>query len=98
MEDLEAMEIALGVLTALSRKGTPNPADVAHPVEFVGPRRDGMDLDELACMVIQRALKKRQDLRLYKAVGYLAFTGTLIAHAWPESSSVTPWNASGGSN
>ena len=65
---LAAMEAALRILTALSQKYPPNPGDVALLVEFAGPQPEGADLDEFACIAVQTALKKRQDLRRFRDV------------------------------
>ena len=63
MTDLDSMETALRVLLALSQESTPNPADVGHLVKFAGPQPEGMGLDDFACMVIQKALTMRQNVR-----------------------------------
>ena len=61
------METALRVLIALSQESTPNPADVAHLVNFAGPQPEGIGLDEFACMVIQKAMKMRQNVWLSRS-------------------------------
>jgi hypothetical protein len=60
---LEAMEIALRVLTAASYKRAPDPSDLAKLEEYTGPKPEGMDVDEYACRAVQEALKRRADLR-----------------------------------
>jgi hypothetical protein len=62
------MELALRVLAALTQKRHPNPADVhrLRTIAETGARE--LPLDELACEVIQRALKHRAEARK-KATG-----------------------------
>jgi DNA-binding NtrC family response regulator len=59
---MDALMTALRVLTALNQHAVPNPDDVmvlrAH-----APLRVDADLDELACDVIQQALKRRAEIR-----------------------------------
>ena len=62
VESVEAMQIALRVLTALTEKIAPDPADV-EALRRLAPSRDHAHLDELACEVIQQALKRRGDSR-----------------------------------
>jgi hypothetical protein len=62
------MELALRVLAALTQKRHPNPADVdrLRTVAETGARE--LPPDELACEVIQQALKHRAEARK-KAMG-----------------------------
>jgi hypothetical protein len=53
------METALRVLTAINRKGHPDPADIDILRAYAGPQREGISVDEFACEVIQKALKSR---------------------------------------
>jgi len=59
---MRAMKTALRVLTRISERRTPDPEDVAELRTFL-PERDGIPPDELACEVIQQALKQRSDRR-----------------------------------
>ena len=65
---LAVMEAALRVLTALSQKHPPSPRDITLLVEFAGPQPEGVDFDEFACLVVQTALKRRQDARRFREV------------------------------
>jgi hypothetical protein len=67
-QSLEAMTTALRVLTALTDKRYPDPADVETLRGYVPQLRDEPP-DELACEVIEQALKHR-------AVARSAQTGT----------------------
>ena len=62
-QTLEAMETALRVLIAIIAKCPPEPADVDALRAYAGPQPDGMGLDEFACQVIQKALKRRIEAR-----------------------------------
>jgi hypothetical protein len=66
-ESLEAMKTALRVLTALTEKLQPSPLDVDMLRQYAGPQPDGIGLDEYACDVIQRAIKRRAEVRRSKA-------------------------------
>jgi hypothetical protein len=65
---LQAMEVALRVLTALTEKRNPHPADVNRLRTIVDGSSRDLPLDELACEVIQRALRHRAEARK-KATG-----------------------------
>lgn len=56
------MKVALRVLTALNEKQTPNPQDLAE-LGRLAPLLNGLPPDELACEVIQLALKHRAEVR-----------------------------------
>ena len=62
-QSLEAMETALRVLSAINAKRHPDPGDVHALRTYAGPQPDGMGLDEFACEVIQKALKRRDEVR-----------------------------------
>ena len=62
-DTLDVIGIAFRVLTALSHQCEPDPKDVAEMELFVGLKPDGMDLDEFAFQVIQKALEKRTNQR-----------------------------------
>ena len=55
-----AMETALRILGALTRRQMPDPSDVASLRTYANV--DGRDLDVVACEVIQRALRHRAAL------------------------------------
>jgi hypothetical protein len=57
------MELALRVLTALTEKRHPDPADVERLHTMAEASTRGLPLDELACEVIQKALKHRAEAR-----------------------------------
>ena len=61
---LQAMELALRVLTALTEKRDPDPEDAnrLRAIAAVARVRE-LPLDELACEVIQQALKHRAEVR-----------------------------------
>jgi hypothetical protein len=59
---LEAMKVALRVLTALTEKREPAFEDVEALRQYV-PTATAESIDELACDVIQQALRKRADGR-----------------------------------
>lgn len=61
---LNAMKIAVRVLTAITEKRHPEPADVEE-LRRLDPLLRDMPLDELACDVIQQALKRRAELRAH---------------------------------
>jgi len=64
MEDsLAATEIALGVLTAITENRLPDPADIVALRSYADAHPDGIDLDELACTVIQKAMNRRDEGR-----------------------------------
>jgi hypothetical protein len=60
---LEAMETALRVLAAINAKQDPDPGDVHALRAYAGPQPDGMSLDEFAREIIQKALKRRAEMR-----------------------------------
>jgi hypothetical protein len=57
------MKLALRVLTALTQNKHPDADEVTALRELSGPTLQGMPLDELACEVIQKALKHRAAAR-----------------------------------
>ena len=57
------MATALRVLKAVMEKRHPDPADIAALRDLAGPQPQDIDVDELACEVIQTALKRRADAR-----------------------------------
>jgi hypothetical protein len=61
-QSLEAMQLALRVLTALTEKRYPDPEDLAH-LRQLAPDAAAKKPDELACEVIQNALKHRAAVR-----------------------------------
>ena len=56
------MEVALRVLQAITRRHSPEPADIAELRRLAPLLIDG-PLDEMACDVIEQALKRRARLR-----------------------------------
>jgi hypothetical protein len=66
-ESLEAMTTALRVLTALTEKRQPSPLDVDMLRQYAGPQPDGIGLDEYACDVIHRAIRRRSEVRTRSA-------------------------------
>jgi hypothetical protein len=61
-QSLRAIQIASRVLTDLGDRKEPDPADVAE-LRRLDPLLSDMPLDELACDVIQQALKRRAELK-----------------------------------
>jgi hypothetical protein len=61
-DELAALKLALRVLGAVSEKQYPDPRDLAALRELA-PDAAGMGADELACEVIQRAIKHRAQVR-----------------------------------
>jgi hypothetical protein len=59
---IEAMQLALRVLTALTEKRYPDPEDLAQ-LRQLAPDAAAKTPDELACEVIQNALKHRAEVR-----------------------------------
>ena len=59
---LEVIKTATRVLSALTENESPNAADVQTLRDY-DETRNGRDLDELACDVIQKALRHRADVR-----------------------------------
>jgi hypothetical protein len=62
-KSLDAMNAALRVLTAISKKQAPSSQDIIELETHAGPQPDGVDLDEFACTVIMQALKRRTEAR-----------------------------------
>jgi hypothetical protein len=58
----DALKTALRVLTALGDKHQADPADVAE-LQRLAPSLADTPLDELACEVIQQALRQRAEVR-----------------------------------
>jgi hypothetical protein len=56
------MKTALRVLSALTEKQHPDPADLEE-LQRLAPDAEGLALDELACEVIQQAILARQKVR-----------------------------------
>ncbi|HTR38876.1 MAG TPA: hypothetical protein VMH80_23380 [Bryobacteraceae bacterium] len=63
---LEVIKTATRVLSALTENQSPNPDDVQALREYDNST-NGRDLDELACDVIQKALRHRAQVRGRKA-------------------------------
>lgn len=59
---VDVMQAAVRVLRALTEKTAPDSSDVAMLKDF-DRSGNGRDLDELACDVIQKAVKRREQLR-----------------------------------
>jgi hypothetical protein len=62
-QSLSTMQTALRVLTAITEGRQPDPVDVAALHSYAGPQPAGTDLDEFACEVIQKAIKRRAEVR-----------------------------------
>ena len=58
LQPVEAMKIALSVLTALTERNFPNMADV-QALRAFAPEFEDLPPDELACEVIQHVLQDR---------------------------------------
>jgi len=58
----EQMTLAIRVLNALTDRHDPDPVDVLK-LKSINPSLTDMPLDELACEVIQQALKRRAEVR-----------------------------------
>jgi hypothetical protein len=56
--NVDAMMIAVRVLTSLNEKRLPDPADLGHLRQFAALSTH-LPADELACEVIQQAIKRR---------------------------------------
>ena len=65
-QSLEALETALRILSAINAKDHPDPADI-DALRACWPQRDGVGLDEFACEVIQKALKRRAEVGQHAA-------------------------------
>ena len=61
-ESIEIMKVALRVLTALTEKSAPQHADLDELLSFA-PDLTKLAADELACEVIQRAMKRQVHLQ-----------------------------------
>jgi hypothetical protein len=59
---LEVIQTATRVLTDLTDQRKPDPADIERLRDY-DEETNGRDLDELACDVIQKALRRRAELR-----------------------------------
>jgi hypothetical protein len=59
---IDAIKTATRVLAALNAKQQPDPADIQALREY-DERMHGLDFDELACDVIQKALRHRAAMR-----------------------------------
>jgi hypothetical protein len=68
MQDLEAMKTALRILMAIGERRQPNWADVELLRSLAPPMADA-SLEELACEVIQMALKNRALVRFAGNIG-----------------------------
>jgi hypothetical protein len=62
-DSLAATQIALRVLTAITENRLPDPGDVVALHSYAGAQPEGIDLDELACTVIQQAMNRRDEGR-----------------------------------
>ena len=62
-DSLAATEIALRVLTAITENRPPDPADVVALRSYADTQPEGIDLDKLACTVIQQAMNRRDEGR-----------------------------------
>lgn len=67
-QSLRAIQIASRVLTALGDRREPDPQDV-YELRRLDPLMGDMPLDELACDVIQQALKRRAELKAARKLG-----------------------------
>ena len=59
---IDAIKTATRVLAALTAKQEPDPADIQALLDYDQPT-NGRDFDELACDVIQKALRHRAAMR-----------------------------------
>jgi len=59
----EALKTGLRVLTAISHRTEPDAADVQELRRLAPLLADAASLDEIACDVIQQALKRRSEVR-----------------------------------
>jgi len=57
-DDISTMKSAIRVLMAITDRVEPTPTDVAE-LHRIAPECSDLPLDELACELVQRALKKR---------------------------------------
>jgi hypothetical protein len=63
MQDgINAMKTALRVLTAVTKMQNPEPADLDE-LRRLAPSLADSPIDELACAVIQQAIKRREAIR-----------------------------------
>jgi hypothetical protein len=72
-QSFDAMTTALRVLKAVTEKQLHDPADIAALRDLAGAQPQDIDADELACEVIQKALKRRVAAR--EARRRLEYTG-----------------------
>ena len=61
-QGIDAMTVALRVLTAMTKGKTPEPTDVEE-LKRLAPLLADQPLDELCCDIIQQAVKRRDLLR-----------------------------------
>ncbi len=66
-DSLDAMQTTLRVLTAITERRAPDPADMTRLRELAGPGHAQTEPDELACAVIQIAVKHREQVRRMNA-------------------------------
>ena len=59
---LEIIKTATRVLSAVTDQQTPDPADVQALRDFDG-RGNGRDLETLACDAVQKAIRRRTEIR-----------------------------------
>ena len=62
-ESLQALKLALRVLTAITENRNPDPADIEALRACEGSCSNGRGVEELACDVIQRSIEHRRKLR-----------------------------------
>ena len=62
-ESLSAMQISLRVLTAINHRQEPAREDIRFLRKLAGADSERIDVDELACIVIQDALARRAAAR-----------------------------------
>ncbi len=62
-QSLQAMQTALRILTTLTEKRRPDSRDVSELERLLGPRPNGIDLDEWACDAIMQAMKRMAAIR-----------------------------------
>lgn len=65
---MAAMTVALRVLAAITYKHEPDPADVAE-LKRLAPLLADTPPDELACDVIQQAIRRRAEVRAARGGG-----------------------------
>jgi hypothetical protein len=62
IESLKAMQAAVRVLTEMTEGREPNPSDVEHLRQYA-PSLSEASIDDLACEVIYRGLRRREEIR-----------------------------------